>query len=183
MALLFRPYTDRDRASCLSVFQSNIPRYFRQHEQPSFEDFLDSSGCPYFVIERSGSLIACGGYGVRKGSDQADLCWGIVTAAEQGRGLGEYLLLGRLAEIVGHVGVSSARLGTCQLTDGFFAKYGFVVVDRQPEAIAAGLDAVEMRLELNGARRQWIVRRWQEVSARDADRSDAPGAGGSADRE
>lgn len=144
----YREYSVGDRDECLRVFRSNMPRFFRDHEQPDFEAFIDSGKCPYFVIDHGGTIVGCGGYGVRTGSDHVDLCWGMVDQSRHGQRLGEFLLMLRLNEIIQDPGIRAVRLGTSQLTDGFFQRYGFAVCDRKANAIAEGLDEVEMRLDL-----------------------------------
>ena len=144
----YREYSPADRDKCLRVFRSNMPRFFRDHEQPVFEAFIDSGECPYFVIDQAGMIVGCGGYGVRTGSDHADLCWGMVDQSRHGQRLGEFLLLLRLSEIIRDPKIKAVRLGTSQLTDGFYQRYGFAVCERTANAIAEGLDEVEMLLDL-----------------------------------
>ena len=163
----FRQYLPGDRDDCLEVFCSNIPRYFREYEQQEFASFLDL-GTPYFVVE-VGSVVACGGYAVREGSDQADLCWGMVTAEYHGQNLGEFLLLGRLAEIVRRNQIQRVRLGTSQLTAGFFEKFGFAIQTTKENSIAEGLDDVEMNVALNDVFRESIQQRWTAVQASERD--------------
>lgn len=151
-----RPYTPADRRGCLAVFRSNVPTYFRDDEQADFERFIDTSGEPYLVLVRGGEVAACGGYGLRPGADAADLCWGMVRREAHGERLGERLLVARLDAIVRTMDVRAVRLVTSQHTDGFFARYGFRVVERSCGALAEGLDAVEMRLELTAAARSFI---------------------------
>ena len=105
-----------------------------------------------------------GGYGVREGSDQADLCWGMIASEYHGHRLGEYLLLARLNEIVRQEDVRGVRLATSQHTDGFFQRYGFAIQSRQRNGIDDGLDNVEMQLDLTKDTRDWIVERWQLLS-------------------
>ena len=156
----YREYTTADRDECLHVFRSNVPKFFRDHEQPDFEAFIDAGECPYFVIEESGTVVGCGGYGVRTVSDHADLCWGMVDQSRHGQRLGEFLLLLRLSEILRDPGIKAVRLATSQLTDGFFQRYGFAVCLRQENAIADGLDEVEMLLELTDENRSRISELW-----------------------
>lgn len=152
MGLEFRKYSAEDRADCIDVFRSNIPKYFRDFEQPEFEGFLDAGQHPYFVATLSSArIIGCGGFGVTAGATTADLCWGMVASDFHGRHIGEFLLAGRLRAILGkRDDIDSVRLSTSQLTDGFYQKYGFAVVERQVDGIAEGLDTVQMRLSLTG---------------------------------
>lgn len=158
----YREYSSADRDECLRVFRSNMPRFFRNHERPDFEAFIESGECPYFVVEEAGTIVGCGGYGVRTGSDHADLCWGMVDQSRHGQRLGEFLLLLRLSEIVREPGIKAVRLGTSQLTDGFFQRYGFAVCERKANGIAEGLDEVEMLLELTDETRGQVGELWAQ---------------------
>jgi predicted GNAT family N-acyltransferase len=146
------------------IFQSNVPRYFRDHELPEYLDFLDSSGCPYFVVTVNGVVVACGGFGIRAGSDGADLCWGMVDATRHRKRIGEFLLLGRLYRISKETDAKHIRLGTCQLTEGFFRRYGFETQSRTRDGVADGLDDVQMRMELTDDNRALICRQWMELT-------------------
>ncbi len=162
--LRFRGYLPADRPACIAVFQTNVPRYFRDHELSGFLEFVDSSGCPYFVLVADGSIVGCGGFGIHPGSDTADLCWGMVDLSQHGKHIGEFLLFARLNRIIKEVAVKAIRLGTSQLTDPFFQRFGFAVQGRTTDGIAAGLDDVEMRLELTAEVRSSIEQKWNELN-------------------
>lgn len=53
-----RAHEPTARAACLTVFDSNVPRFFREEERPEFEAFLDALPGPYLVeiveVEREG---------------------------------------------------------------------------------------------------------------------------------
>lgn len=161
--LQYRPYRPSDRAACIGLFRSNIPQYFHEEEQDEFEEFLDSGDVEYFVIEEQGEIVGCGGYGIRTGSDTADLCWGMVDARHHGRRLGEFLLLARLHEILAKADVRGVRLATSQHTDPFYERYGFAVRSRRPDGFAPGLDEVEMWMELTEENRLTIAAKWQHA--------------------
>ena len=140
-----------------------MPYYFRDHELPEFLDFLDDlncSGCQYSVVTFDGVVTACGGFGVFDGSDTADLCWGMVDAAQHKNRIGEFLLLGRLYRILQETDADYVHLGTCQLTEGFFQRYGFCVQLRITDGVADGLDDVQMHMKLTDEIRNLIRRQW-----------------------
>ena len=155
----FRPYTAADRAGCLAVFDSNVPKFFRDHERAAFESFIDAGEHPYFVLQDASRIIGCGGYGQREGSELADLCWGMVTQSEHGKRLGELLLLGRLKAIAQSNSATGVRLATSQHTVGFYLRYGFTVKSHKPNGFADGLDDVEMVLPLTAETRHAILMR------------------------
>ena len=158
MTIVIRPYTPKDRAACESVFRSNVPGWFREHELPGFLQFIDAGDCPYFVIEDAGRIVACGGYGERPGIAVADLCWGMVARESHGHGIGTRLMLTRLQKIAANQRFSGARLGTSQLAEGFYRRFGFVTVERKKDGIDRGLDVVEMRLDFTPGSRERLLK-------------------------
>ena len=164
MPFTLRNYSPHDRDECLSVFRTNVPTFFRDHELNDFEQFIDASGCLYFVVLEDDEIVGCGGYGLTDDSETADLCWGMARADLHGKRVGEFLLLGRLHTIIENTVANAVRLSTSQLTDGFFRHYGFELQSIKHDGIATGLDDVEMRLELNDATKQTIIGKWEEVT-------------------
>ncbi|WP_182865169.1 GNAT family N-acetyltransferase [Stieleria mannarensis] len=164
MHLQFRNYRPTDRDVCTAVFRTNVPRFFHEDEFNDFLQFIDTSGCPYFVVVSEAALLGCGGFGIRSGSDTADLCWGMVDARQHRRHIGEFLLLARLYKIVSETNSKFVRLGTSQLTAGFFQRFGFTTQSHMPDGIAKGLDDVQMHLRLTDDIRASIQRRWQECT-------------------
>lgn len=161
MHLQLREYRPTDRNACITLFRTNVPRYFRDHELDEYLQFIDSSGCPYFVVVSGADTLGCGGFGIRPGSDTADLCWGMVDASHHRKRIGEFLLIARLHRIVSETEARSVRLGTSQLTDGFFERFGFTTQSRTAGGISEGLDDVQMHMTLTGDIRESIERRWR----------------------
>jgi predicted GNAT family N-acyltransferase len=162
MTLQHRLYRASDRDDCISIFRSNVPQFFRDHELTDFTEFLDASDRSYFVVYAGKQIVGCGGFGLRSGSDTADLCWGMVHRGQQGKRIGAYLLLARLNDIITTTDAKQVRLGTSQHTDGFFQRYGFQIQSTKADGIAAGLDDVEMRIDLTDTNRESIARNWRE---------------------
>ncbi|HEL4112790.1 TPA: GNAT family N-acetyltransferase, partial [Stenotrophomonas maltophilia] len=67
-----RVYQPADALACLSIFDSNVPTYFAPEERNDFERFLREQATDYAfqVIERDGSIVACGGLS-RRGDGSA----------------------------------------------------------------------------------------------------------------
>lgn len=162
--MLLRDYTPADKPECLRVFASNIPRYFRDHERPDFEQFLDEQSWPYLILRRGEHIVGCGGYAVRT-DGVAALCWGMINQELHRQRLGEYLLVARLMRIADEPATTSVRLGTCQLTSPFFEKYGFRVKSVVHGGVAPDLDEVEMTLQVDDAFRKRVRRQWQELNS------------------
>jgi N-acetylglutamate synthase-like GNAT family acetyltransferase len=137
-----RPYSPADRDLCLSVFDSNTPRFFDPGARPEFEAFLDRQTCSYFVMEHDGAIVGCGGYAIEKDKALARLVWGMVRSDSQKLGLGRYLLLFRLREITKAGGIQTVHLDAPQHSAQFYKKQGFKV-----EGIVKD-DRVEMVMKL-----------------------------------
>lgn len=163
MTLQLRDYCPSDRDACIAIFQSNVPRYFRDHEREEFLTFLDAAESPYFVVTSGAAVLGCGGFAICPGDHRADLCWGMVDARAHRKGVGEFLLFARLHRIAENAEVQRVRLGTSQLTDGFFRRYGFSIQSQTADGIAEGLDDVEMHLELTEEIRESFHRTWRKI--------------------
>ncbi len=143
-----RPYEPKDRAACLALFDSNVPRFFDPTEKAGYERFLDRLDSPYQVIERDGRVVACGGLAVERDGRTATLCWGMVEGGLHGRGVGTALTGARLAAARATPGVEVVRLDTGRWTTGFYERFGFVLETVTPDGYAPGSDRHDMRLDL-----------------------------------
>lgn len=156
----FRPFEESDTAACLELFDSNVGLYFAPEEREEFSLFLKLPSCVYWVMERDGKTVGCGGYYIVPETRESGLCWGMVAKSLHGKGLGMRLLLERLNRIVGHTEVNSINLDTSQHTFGFFEKLGFATEKITPNGYWPGLDRYDMRLDLNPERRTNIRLRY-----------------------
>src|SRR5262249_16430803 len=65
-AMLYRTYPPDDRTACLAIFDSNAERYFSPDDRAAFEHFLDAPPGFFGVLcDDAGTVVACGGIGVR----------------------------------------------------------------------------------------------------------------------
>ncbi|MFV1848462.1 GNAT family N-acetyltransferase [Stenotrophomonas maltophilia] len=140
-----RLYRPTDASACLSIFDSNVPTYLAPEERSDFERFLreHATDCVFQVIERDGSVIACGGI-TRRGGGSAGFCWGMVQRALHRQGIGRELTLARLRQAEADSSITHITLSTSQHTQGFYAGLGFYVTRVVPDGHGAGIDAVEM---------------------------------------
>ena len=132
-----RPYARADREACLKLFDRHVPGSFAPQERAAFEQFLDQQPSAYFVVEREGTILACGGH-VRE-----RIRWLIVHREHQGRFLGRWLLLFLLREI-GRQGHRQSTLATTLEMAGFYERMGYRVIERIPDGYAPSYDRVEM---------------------------------------
>jgi len=150
-----RPYLPADRQACLAIFDSNVPRFFRTHERPEFEAFLDAPlPGPYLVLEDEHGIIGCGGWAFEdEARGLVHLCWGMVRHDRHGQGHGRTLLRERLGGIRADPRARAIDLHTSQHTRGFYENLGFVIRQVVADGYAPGLDRVDMRLDLAAAPR------------------------------
>ena len=157
-----RPYTTADQTACLSIFQGNTPHFFAVHEAAEFADFLNRLPCPYFVIERDGDMVACGGYFEHLPQRIVGLAWGMVRRDLHHQGIGTYLLLGRLHDVCTRFAVDddnpvTVLMDTSQHSKGFFESIGFVVTHFTENGYTDGLHRYELTLTLDSTRRAEIA--------------------------
>src|SRR5262245_31298649 len=96
----FRAYTFADELACLAIFHSNAARYFLPGHREQFLAFLQSPPGFFGVLcDDDGQVLGCGGVGVRPGTRDAVLTWGMIHANRHGRGVGSLLLLERLRRL------------------------------------------------------------------------------------
>lgn len=146
--LRVRPYRTSDLDACLRVFESNVPRFFREHERDEYQRFLGAPPGPYVVLEtEQGEIVAAGGYAIVGEEERADLCWGMVRADLHGRGIGRMLTETRIRAAVADPRVRRVAINTSQHTRGFYERLGFRLLELVPDGYAPGLDRCEMRLE------------------------------------
>lgn len=147
-----RPYAERDLAACLAVFDSNCPPYFDPTERAEYEQFLRNPADrgEYFVLEQRVEVVACGGVWTAQDIDltYGGLSWGMVRAGLHGQGLGSQLTRFRLDLLRARLEVREVRIDTSQHTERYYARHGFVTVQRRPDGFAPGLDELKMVLKV-----------------------------------
>jgi predicted GNAT family N-acyltransferase len=149
--LSHRPYLPTDRAACLALFDSNVPRFFDVAERPGFAQYLDHAGMrwPYLVVEDDGRIVGCGGHAIEPDGVSVALCWGMIDNALHGQGLGRFLTEARLAAARVVPGATRVVLNTSQHTQGFYAGFGFLTEAVTPDGYAPGIDRWDMVLRLD----------------------------------
>ena len=142
-----RKYTLDDFESCLEVFDTNVPEFFRTEERNEFSSFLRALPGPYLVLlDETERVVGCGGYAVPEGTASADLCWGMVRRELHGRGYGRVLTQLLMERVLGDPTVREIALNTSQHTAGFYEGLGFSTTEIEKDGYGPGLDRCEMRL-------------------------------------
>ncbi|MCD5995183.1 GNAT family N-acetyltransferase [Pseudomonas sp. CDFA 602] len=143
-----RPYALMDRDACLHIFDTNTPHYFDPSEREKFANFLLAPLGEYFVAQRNGETLGCGGFLVLTDSSLAELTWGMVDSHHHGKNLGRFLTLARLELMKSIPGVISAYINTSQHVQGFYAGLGFAVNHIETDAHGSGIDSVKMSMTI-----------------------------------
>ncbi|MFH7617338.1 GNAT family N-acetyltransferase, partial [Pseudomonas syringae group genomosp. 7] len=116
--------------------------YFDPAERVQFASFLMAPLGHYFVVERDGSVVACGGYLVLSDPSVADLTWGMVHNELQGSGLGRFLTQARLDLLRVLPRVTRAFIITSQLVQDCYSNLGFVMGAVELNGQGPGIDSV-----------------------------------------
>ncbi len=151
--MIIRPYKPSDIEAVVSIFRSNIGKYFVEAEEKELRDFLEASSDDYFIVEIIDEIVAAGGIALNK--DQTiSLCWGMVRTDLIGTGLGKKLTLFRIEKGREKWGDLPFVTSTSHHTEGFYKKLGFHTVERTPDGFGPGIDICKMRLESQGSDRE-----------------------------
>ncbi len=89
-----RPYTETDSEACLSIFDSNVPKYFAATEKSDFAEYLRISSDQILVATADQIVVGCGGSDLR--GEIGHLCWGMVHISKHKSSIGSALLATRL---------------------------------------------------------------------------------------
>lgn len=144
-----RSYNSEDLDAVVSIFRSNIPKYFGPEEEPGLYNFMDERAEDYYVVEVDGEVVGAGGIALNDDIDPqtVSLCWGMVRQDHLGTGLGKALTEFRIDLARRKYPGLAITLGTSQHTEGFYQKFGFVTVEHKPDGYGVGIDMCRMRLE------------------------------------
>jgi N-acetylglutamate synthase-like GNAT family acetyltransferase len=156
-----RNYTVEDKATCLSIFESNCPLFFDKAEYVLFENWLNHQANTsneyksptytntehdaFYVLEHpEHGIIACGGFYIVREINEARFAWGMVHANFHKQGYGTLLYKHRLNAIKTGWPNHKLSLGTSQHTYAFYAKMGMKVIETIKAGYGADLDRYDM---------------------------------------
>lgn len=153
--MTFRSYLPSDRAACIALFKSNMPKYFDPVELPLYEGWLDAQDKGvkafesdraehYFVAELNGNIVACGGISARGEKDAVSMTWGMVDNNLHKQGFGKAFLEFRIMTAEELYPGFEIELDTTQHSYTFFEKYGFSVIKFTEDAYAPGMHRYDM---------------------------------------
>jgi ribosomal-protein-alanine N-acetyltransferase len=145
---MIRPYHPADRGKLLELFRLNSPAAFAPSEENDFRHYLDQEREDYFVLDRAGEILACGGINYPDGPETARISWDMVDPKHQGEGLGQKLLRYRLENIREKQRIKRITVRTSQLAYRFYEKEGFALMEIIPGYWGEGFDLYRMELHL-----------------------------------
>ena len=145
-----RSYLPSDRAACIALFKSNMPKFFDPVELPLYEGWLDAldkgekvfddnRAEHYFVAEKDGKIVACGGLCIRAEKDFASMAWGVVDNSLHRQGIGREFLEFRIKTVEELYPGFELELDTTQHSYTFFEKMGFRVIKITANSYAPGM--------------------------------------------
>lgn len=153
MNISIRPFDyEKDVKGVLEVFDANTPKYFNPHERDWFESYLKTEIEDFFVVENENFIIGAGGLNYEK--EWAVLSWGFIHPSHHGKGIGTIMTKHRIQHLLSTQKYSTLVVRTSQLTEGFYSKMGFHVVERKTNYWGGGMDLVFMKMELG----DWVTR-------------------------
>ena len=142
-------YTKIFREDCITIFKSNLPKYFALEELPLFENFLDQNTEEnYFIVKMDGHVIGCGGFFLDTKNNMAGLSWGMVHADYHGKGIGQALTQYRIDLLKKTYPALPYKIETSQHTAEFYEKNGFRTVEIVPDGFSKGIDKYTMIMEV-----------------------------------
>lgn len=144
---MIRNYTPSDKSAVLTLMRHNMPTYFHADEEPGFSHYLDNEREQYFVIMHDGEIIGCGGLNT-DGPGEMCISWDIIHPDYHGQGYGRQLTEYRIHLVRQDPAVRVLHVRTTQLTDRFYAKFGFKLIRTEKDYWAPGLDLYHMELVL-----------------------------------
>lgn len=141
------PYSSDFLSACLSIFESNKPKFFHEDERPLFINYLlRSPQEQYWVVRNEQRIIACGGI-YEDDIDVAGLSWGMVHQNFHGKGIGKELTSFRIQKMKEVFPGHRYKIETSQHTFGFYEKMGFRSSHVVKDGFGLGLDKIVMWLE------------------------------------
>ena len=142
----FEKYSEKHLPEVISIFRSNIPKYFFEFEEKDLIEDIPQFHHTFYVMLLGEKIVGAGGYDLNA-DDTVSLCWGMVHNDHLKQNLGKLLLEFRLNEIEKTYPGKTVVNVTSQHTTGFFEKYGFKIVSITKDGFGPGLDNCKMELK------------------------------------
>ena len=122
---VIRLYQTTDQKALLELIDLNTPQYFAPAERTDFERYLQKEREDYFVLEKDGATVGCGGINYEESGATAVLSWGMIHPQYHGQGLGTLVCKHRLQHIRKKTDIKRVVVRTSQHAQRFYHKMGF----------------------------------------------------------
>ncbi|MBC7862092.1 MAG: GNAT family N-acetyltransferase [Bacteroidia bacterium] len=145
----FIPYKSEFLQYAEEIFDSNVPDFVGAEEKENLQFFLEkeTSELSYFIVFNENEAVGMCGYCFEKEKDEAVLCWGLLHRKHHLKKIGTKMLQFRIAEIKKISATAKIICRTSQVTEGFFAKFGFKTFEAKENYWGEGLHLRSMILE------------------------------------
>lgn len=143
--MIIRKYEEKDYAEVLNLLALNTPTYFAPAEEKDFIDYLHHHIELYYVIEKQGLVVGCGGINFQKDKNKAVISWDIIHPDYQGKGVGTLLLKYRIEVIHKLDDIQIIQVRTSQHSFPFYEKNGFELVGIYSNYWAEAFDLYDMK--------------------------------------
>lgn len=142
------PYKAEYKSDCLNVFNSNIPKYFAEHELDEFVMWLETGQLDnYYVVRLGDDIVGCGGIYLDQENNKAGFAWGMIHQDHHNNGFGKVFSEFRIDKIK-EASNLPIFLVTSQHTFEFYRKLGFEVISFEKDGFCEGLDKYDMKYTL-----------------------------------
>ena len=148
MSINIREYNPEDKSEVVELIQLNSPNYFHPSEIDDFKEYLEKEIEDYFVIESDENIVACAGINYFPGRETARLSWDAVHPENHGQGLGRIINEYRINHIRNLKKYSTIEVRTSQFAHGFYAKFGFELLEIKKDFWATGFDLYLMKINI-----------------------------------
>lgn len=142
-----RKYKTINKQQVIKLLELNTPTYFDPSEEKELEYYLENQIEDYFVVEIDDQLIGAGGINYELEENRAIISWDVVHPDFQGRGVGSALTKHRLAILAANQKVEEIIVRTAQMTNKFYEKMGFQLIEVVKDYWAKDYDLYLMKLQ------------------------------------
>ncbi|WP_266366839.1 GNAT family N-acetyltransferase [Tellurirhabdus rosea] len=142
-----RAHTAADAASILHLLRLNTPRYFAPEEEQDLTEYLERHTDQYFVLEKEGEILGCGGFNRMDDGETVRISWDIIHPDHHGKGLGRRLTEFRIQRIREIAPERRLVVRTSQHVYRFYERLGFRLKEVVKDYWAEGFDLYHMELE------------------------------------
>lgn len=124
-----RRYHPNDKPALLNLLRLNSPDYFAPEEEQEFDHYLDHEIEDYFVICMDDLPVGCGGINYEEEKTVGIISWDMVHPDFQKQSLGSKLLQYRINILNTMPDIQRIIVRTSQLTDRYYEKMGFKLIN------------------------------------------------------